>query len=408
LFIALVLTARVEADISWSEREIRILRSLHIGEVVSPPPSASNRVADDSKAASLGRKIFFDARFSANGSLSCASCHQPDRYYTDNQPRAKGMAKTARNTPTVVGSSHLGWFYWDGRRDSLWSQALIPFEAKAEMGSNRTAVIQAIGRDDEYRREYESVFGTFPQKLLDTQLPANAGPLSGDAERDAWQQIPAATARQINEVYANIGKSLAAFERTLQPSPTRFDRYVSALLAGEDNADDLLTTDEIAGLKLFLDSDRTRCLQCHNGPFFTNGGFHNIGTGNLHGEHLDFGRVFGLRAVLMDEFNCLGNYSDARPEQCLELRFLNQNAHVPLEGAFKVPGLRNLAKTYPYMHDGRYETLAEVIAHYREPPDNTHELKALDLSKKEAQQLMAFLLSLGVDPIRQPVKPDGK
>ena len=133
---------------------------------------------------------------------------------------------------------------------------------------------------------------------------------------------------------------------------------------------------------------------------FTNGGFHNIGTGNFSGEHLDFGRVFGLRAALMGEFNCLGKYSDAQPDQCLELRFLNKSAHVPLEGAFKVPGLRNVAETGPYMHDGRFDSLDAVLAYYREPPDpalQTHELKPLALSDAELAALRAFLLRLPPD-----------
>lgn len=397
LLFPLLFTSGVAAETLWSEHELRILSTLHIGAALVPPPSASNRIADDHTAAELGRRIFFDPRFSRNGTLSCASCHQPARHFTDNLPRARGMGQTSRNTPTVVGSAQLGWFYWDGRRDSLWSQALIPFEAPAEMGSSRLAVVQAIGRDAGYRREYEALFGRFPQMLLDDGLPAQAGPLGEKATRDAWQQLPRRTAQQVNSVYANIGKTLAAYERTLQPAQSRFDRYVAALLKGQVTAANRLSDDEITGAKLFIDSGRTQCLQCHNGPFLTNGGFHNIGTGNLSGENLDFGRVFGVQAVLLDEFNCLGDYSDARPEQCLELRFLNRSTHVPLEGAFKVPGLRNLAQTHPYMHDGRFATLSEVLDFYREPPPGAaaHELKPLDLNDREIQQLQAFLLSLG-------------
>lgn len=185
------------------------------------------------------------------------------------------------------------------------------------------------------------------------------------------------------------------------PATTRFDRYVDRLVeGGEEAAVELLTPQEIAGARLFIDEKRTQCLQCHNGPMMTNGGFHNIGTGNFTGEHLDFGRVFGVRAVLMDEFNCLGSYSDADPDDCLELRFLNTSPHVPLEGAFKVPSLRNVASTAPYMHDGSLGTLEAVIAHYRDAPRRDgppHELRPLDLSQTEAEQLLAFLRSLGPD-----------
>lgn len=129
----------------------------------------------------------------------------------------------------------------------------------------------------------------------------------------------------------------------------------------------------------------------------TNGSFHNIGTGNFAGERLDFGRVFGVRAVLLDEFNCLGPHSDAPPDSCLELRFLNTSAPVPLDGAFKVPPLRNVAATAPYMHDGSMPTLEAVMAHYNEPPRDAgapHELRPLGLSAIEVARLIAFLRSL--------------
>jgi len=147
-----------------------------------------------------------------------------------------------------------------------------------------------------------------------------------------------------------------------------------------------------------MDAGKTQCLQCHNGPTLSNGDFHNIGTGTFSGEHLDFGRVFGLQAVLIDEFNCLGPFSDARAKDCTELRFLNKRQHVPLEGSFKTPSLRNVAQTAPYFHDGSKATLEEVLAHYNMPPSKNqvgdHELKALGLTAKELEQLAAFLLTL--------------
>jgi len=150
-----------------------------------------------------------------------------------------------------------------------------------------------------------------------------------------------------------------------------------------------------------MSAEKTQCLQCHNGPAFSNGDFHNIGTGNFSGEHLDFGRVFGLQAVLIDEFNCLGPYSDAKPDECTELRFLKQDAHVPLEGSFKTPSLRNVAATGPYFHDGSRQSLEEILAHYSVPPDmkvsGGHELRRLDLSGEEIAELASFLRTLSED-----------
>lgn len=382
----------------WSEGERRLLGTLHLDSHSRPPPSPSNRVADNPDAARLGELLFFDERLSVDGTLSCASCHEPDRYFTDGKPRGVGVRRSGRNTPTVVGAAWLPWLYWDGRRDSLWSQALVPFEAADEMGSSRLAVLRVVGLDDEYRALYESLFGELPDDVLTADLPLHAGPLGDTETRGAWQRIDPAFAHEINTAYANIGKAVAAYERTLPVPVSRFDRYVSGLLAGDRKARRLMNRDEKAGLELFLDAERTHCLRCHNGPWFTNGGFHNIGTGTFSGSELDFGRVFGLRSVVMDEFNCLGSYSDAKPEDCVELRFLNRNSHVPLEGAFKVPSLRNLEMTAPYMHDGRFADLESVIEFYRRLPDigqgREHELQALDINDTEKRQLIAFLKTL--------------
>ena len=108
-----------------------------------------------------------------------------------------------------------------------------------------------------------------------------------------------------------MGKAIAAYERTIPIPQTRFDEFAETLLMGNENqANKIFNESEIAGLKLFIDQERTHCLRCHNGPLMSNSDFHNIGTGNISGEHLDFGRYFGVAAVVQDEFNCLGHYSD--------------------------------------------------------------------------------------------------
>jgi cytochrome c peroxidase len=413
--IAVSLGRSVAEPALWTPRQLRILESLSLARAGPPPPVPSNRWADDATAARLGRMLFHDRRLSGNGELSCASCHVPERSYTDGLPRSVGLAEAGRNTPTVVGTAYQAWFYWDGRRDSLWSQALIPFEAAAEMGGSRVAVVRSVGTDPEYRALYESLFGAFPREALGPDLPAHAGPFGNDGVRTAWSKLPPATQRAINGVYANLGKAIEAYERTLLPRETRFDRYVATLLErGEREAAEHLSADEIAGLALFVDDARTQCLQCHNGPMWTNGGFHNIGTGSFTGERLDFGRVLGLRAVLLDEFNCLGPWSDAEPSACQELEFLNRDAHVPLEGAFKTPSLRNVAATAPYGHDGRFRDLGQILRHYASPPAagdaGPHELKPLSLSATELGQLEALLRALTeipepAPPLRDPAAP---
>lgn len=397
LLFALALGVAVAEPFAWSERERRVLQSFRLSALGPAPAQPSNAYADNADAAALGELLFFDTRLSANGELSCASCHEPSRYFTDGKPRGVGVNATGRNTMTVVGAAHQRWFYWDGRRDSLWSQALIPFEAPDEMGSSRTAVIRQLADDTDLLRRYEAIFGPLPRGLAADRLPAHAGPYADKAGKRAWERLPRAQQRRVNRVYANLGKALGAYQRTLGYQPSRFDRYLEALAQGQADSS-LLSDKEKAGARLFMSADKTQCLQCHNGPTFSNGDFHNIGTGNFSGPHLDFGRVFGLQAVLMDEFNCLGPYSDAEAEQCTELRFLQRDAHVPLEGAYKTPSLRNVAATAPYFHDGSRLTLEQVIAHYNRPPDprssGGHELRPLNLSEEETQQLAAFLRAL--------------
>jgi len=392
-----------ESDLIWTAKEIRILRSLSLASLGSVPMSPSNAYANSKKAAKLGRWIFYDKAFSGNGKLSCASCHQPDKYFTDGLPKAHGVNLTGRNTPTIVGSAYSDWFYWDGRRDSLWSQALVPFEAIDEMGGSRLAVVQRVANSRKYRRIYELVFGDIPPMLFDPSLPKNAGPLGNVQVQHNWNSLPKNTQKMINKVFSNIGKSIEAYERTLLPQITQFDRYVEALMnQKQKNVSSLLSDSAIAGVKLFINDEKTQCLRCHNGPMFTNGGFHNTGTGGFSGEYMDFGRVYGLASLTDSEFNCLGPYSDADPDECLGLRFLNQSGDSGMVGAFKTPSLRNVENTAPYFHDGRFNDIFQMINYYNNPPlmagaEGKHELVAMKLSDEEIVQLISFLQSLSND-----------
>ncbi len=389
----------------WSDSERAVLRSLSIASLPPRPASQSNRVADDPRAVVLGQALFFDTRLSAAGDQSCASCHQPDKYFTDGRARGRGVKDLTRNTPGLIGAAWQTWFYWDGRRDSLWAQALIPIEAPDEMAGSRMATVRLVTSDPTYREQYSELFGAVPPVLNHGDLPAHAGAFTDAAGKDAWLRLPLATRQDINRVYANIGKTIAAFERTLVPQPNRFDHYVSTLLAdGEAAAGALLAPAERNGAKLFIDATRTRCLQCHSGPLLTNGGFHNIGSGGASGENLDFGRMFGVQSVLLDEFNCNGPYSDAAPDDCSALRFLSREQHGDTAGAFKVPSLRNVGETAPYFHDGRFATLEDVMQHYIAPPaDGSSELVALALTATQVAELSAFLRTLSAPAPSAPL-----
>ncbi|MBT8148578.1 MAG: hypothetical protein KJO24_01515 [Gammaproteobacteria bacterium] len=351
-------------------------------------------------AADFGKQLFFDPTLSGASNVSCASCHQPDKAFTDGLATGKGVGKLPRNTPSAIGLSDSSWFYWDGRKDSLWSQALAPIEAGAEMNSSRLQVVRAIGTNLNYRRQYQAIFGSYPLQLLATQWSRPASPIGAAARQENWYRMPAPLREQVNRVFANIGKALAAYEHTLQYSDSRFDRYAREL-SGRDyaRAESLLSKDELAGLALFIDSSKTQCLNCHNGPAFSNRDFHNIGSGRLQGAQLDFGRFLGVQSVLLDEFNCSGRYSDAPAGGCDHLRFINKQVDDHLRGAYKTPSLRNLVLTAPYFHDGRFDSLEQVLDYYLSEENQlaanrNSELLPLQLSSDEQRQLLAFLRSL--------------
>ncbi len=200
--------------------------------------------------------------------------------------------------------------------------------------------------------------------------------------------------RLITQVYANIGKAIAAYERLLMPAPARFDRYAEAIIHDDTDKFDLLSPEEVEGLRLFI--GEARCIECHNGPRFTNDSFANIGTPRVKGKPFDFGRSQGVQKLLKNEFNCTGEYSDAGPEDCAETRFIKRSGD-DMIGAFKTPGLRNVSATAPYMHAGQLETLDDVMEHYNTAPnpDFGHNmLIKLDLEPYQLKQLTAFLHTL--------------
>jgi cytochrome c peroxidase len=140
----------------WTEAELSQLAGLSLDQLPALPPDASNRVADDPRAAELGQRIFFDTRFSGNGEVACASCHLPGKQFQDGTRLGKGVGTTDRRTMTVIGAAHSPWQFWDGRKDSQWAQALGPLESAVEHGGDRTQYVHLATRH--YRAEYEALF----------------------------------------------------------------------------------------------------------------------------------------------------------------------------------------------------------------------------------------------------------
>ncbi|MGI9232324.1 MAG: cytochrome-c peroxidase [Woeseiaceae bacterium] len=382
-----------DSSLDWTETELGVLRSLTLTALPPLPSDPGNVVADEPLARDFGESLFFEPRLSANGGISCATCHQPIRHFTDGLPKGQAIGTSNRNTPSILGTAYSPWLYWDGRRDSLWAQALSPLEDPNEQGGNRIQVLRVIASDESYRRQYETLFSSLPELNDTKRFPNITGPVTAPEWRSAWMAMTEADRHAVNRAFANVGKVIAAFERSLMPTESRFDAYVAALVA-DDPAAAGLNDDEVSGLRLFI--GKASCTQCHNGPLLTNNEFHNTGVLSADGELPDKGRVAGVREVLANPFNCLGDFNDDPAQQCDELRFVRSGPE--LIGAVRTPSLRNVEFTAPYMHKGQVATLPEVLTHYNEAPDamiGHNEAKPLGLTKREQRQLEAFLRTLG-------------
>jgi cytochrome c peroxidase len=333
------------------------------------PASPGNTYADNADAAKLGQQFFFDRRFSgkllessdeANGGLgpagtsgrvACATCHEPGNGGADRRQlggTSLASAWTVRNSPTVLNATFSTWMFWDGRRDSLWSQALAPVENPAEHNFSRLEVVHVI--NDHYREPYERVFGTLPPMNDFARFPR-----VGKPGMSAWEGMTDDDRLAINRVFANFGKALEAYERLLVDRSSPFDRY----MAGDPLA---MSDAAIRGAKLFV--GRAACNECHSGPMLADNEFHNHGVPQIGTKVLmtDTGRQGGIDAVLAAEFNMASSYADSpRPEMLTSLRKDPETL-----GAFKTPSLRNVGKTGPYMHTGAFSSLWDVVLWYND------------------------------------------
>lgn len=381
----------------WTAEERKILASLQIQKLPPPPPSPGNPVADDPRAADLGQRLFFDARLSRDGTVSCAHCHAPELGFRDGLAQSRGIGVTTRRSMRLLGVAHSPWLFWDGRIDSLWAQALEPLEDPVEHGANRVDLLRHLAADPDDRPAYEALFGPLPPVADAARFPP-ASPRGTPQEQAAWAAMAPADQQAVNHAFANLGRALEAYQRLLQPGPAPFDAFVEDLLGGEpERAQAHLSLDQRQGLKLFI--GRANCVHCHHGPRFTDDAFHNTGLDQPGALGLERGRIAAVQQLLANPFNCLGPYSGAPPEACDELRFVRTEGE-PLVGAFRTVSLRNVADTGPFMHRGQLPTLEAVVAHYNEaqPTSASSDLQPLRLSPLQQQQIVAFLASLSAPP----------
>lgn len=334
-------------------------------------PDPSNRVSGNSDAIALGKALFFDPRLSGNGKSSCASCHLPALLFADGKVRGEGFVQLDRNTPGLLNVRLNRWFGWDGAADSLWSQSLRPIMDKREMAASTTHVGKLLRDDHGLAERYRKAFGFAPS--VDDDV-----------------------------VSIDVGKALAAFQETLSSGRTPFDEFRDAVDRGDREAAGRYPPAAQRGLKIFI--GKGNCSVCHFGPNFTNGEFGDVGIPYFAAPgRVDPGRYEGIRKLEASRANLLGKFSDD-PARATA----TGTRHVRLEhrnwGEFRVPSLRNVAKTPPYMHNGHLATLRDVVRHYSElNEDRLHAdgekiLRPLRLSEAEAADLVAFLESLTEAP----------
>ena len=340
-----------------------------------PPPAQhdpSNRVSGNADAIALGEALFFDLRLSPSGAVSCARCHQPGKAWTDGRRTpvgavpASGRDALTRNTPTLWNAGLSRWFGWGGGSDTIWSFSLRPIRHPLEMASSAAHVARTLRSDPALACRYRGVFGA--PKLADAA------------------------------VLLNVTKAIAAFVETLISARTPFDAFRDALARGDKAAAARYPLAAQRGLRIFI--GKGNCSVCHFGPTFTNAEFGDVGVPFfLPGGGVDGGRYAGIKRLRADPYNLLGAYSDD-PSRASA----SKTRHVLLQprnfGEFRVPGLRNVAKTAPYMHNGSLATLDGVVKHYSElnedrlHTDGERILRPLRLTPQASADLVAFLESL--------------
>ena len=336
-----------------------------IGRVLAlgpwPPqgvPDPSNRVTGQPAAIAFGKRMFYNPRVSANGYMACASCHQTDRAWTDSIARAQGLAPVGRNTPTLTNVALQRHFGWGGASDSLWLASLRPMLDAREMGSSVGEVAQVVRVGDGLACEYQRAFGRHPSRVSD------------------------------ETVLVDVAKAIAAFQETLVTGRTAFDEFRDALARGDRQAMAAYPASAQRGLRLFVEG--AACAACHSGAAFSNGSLvRSAGDGlEAQGFDADVGKLVSSR------YNLLGRFNDGPVRTRARAAATRAVAAGPAQSiGVRVPSLRNVAVTAPYMHDGSIDTLQAAVQHTGLAP----------LDRNQVEDLVAFLKTLtDADAGRRP------
>jgi len=396
------------------------LLALSPPQLPTAPADVTNAYLQDPRAAVLGKKLFFDKRFSGplldetnngedgtlgkqgdTGKVACVSCHLPKSEFSDTRS-SRGQISLAsgwthRRTKSLLDVAQLTLLNWDGRHDAVFSQPFTPIEDPVEFNSSRLFVAQQIARL--YRNEYEALFGPLPSmNQYGPVAPADAGcsTLPTDTPHGVCVK-PGYDDADVTRVVVNMGKAIEAYTRQLTCGQSRFDAW----MAGNPTA---LSADEQAGAELFV--GKGGCDGCHSGPYLSDHSFHNVG---LHPDFVFFvvpikdrGAGDGLPAMLADPLSSKGAFSDG---------YDGRLDHLPTDmsrmvGAFSTPGLRCVNGRPSFMHTGQFRSLEDVVIFFNnggnaEGYEGTSENFPRNLTAAERAQIVAFLRALdgpGPDP----------
>lgn len=372
LLVALFATpvAAAEAPV-FDAAQLRLIRSF------GPWPPAfhsdtGNPLSGRREAMRLGAVLFADPRLSKDGATACQTCHQPQHGWAEPAARSHGLELLDRNAPGLLDSRLRRWFGWDGASDSLWAAAIRPILDPREMGGSPVATAALLRRD--------------PALACMTRQADGAAAESPDDEA----------------LLVLAARALAAFQETLTSPRTAFDDFRDTMLASDHAGMARYPLAAQRGLAIF--TGRGQCATCHSGPAFSNGEFHDTGLPFFvvaadGSRRVDAGRHGGIARLKENPYNRLGRYNaDPLSLAVIPVRHVVQQHRN--WGEFKVPSLRSLLFSAPYMHDGSKPDLASVVRHYSElDEDRLHSdgeaiLRPLRLSREESGDLVAFLQSL--------------
>ena len=313
----------------------------------------------------LGDKLFHDQRFSNTGEVSCSTCHDKDKGFTDQLPVSEGIRKLkgTRNAPTVINAAYLETQFWDGREPSLESQSAQPFLNPVEMGlENHDLILKIVRTDPEYVDLFKKVFGK-----------------SGD---------------QVTMV--EVQQALATFQRTLIAGNSPFDRYY---FGGDKKA---MSPAAIRGLEIFV--GQGRCVSCHvieqTQALFTDNRFHMIGVA-AHQMPMDLDELSAAVEDVKKKGTDIAVLSDAKTSSLGRYAVTRDLTDI---GAFKTSTIRNIDLTAPYMHDGSLKTLKEVVQFYNNggrlkesdplPDLLSGGIRPLNLTEEQEADLVEFMKAL--------------